>query len=185
MMYHISSFLQGAQVVRPDTKPNLDYKESLLKLLETNRSLFCNSYASNELGKEIVNRLGWRKSKLFCECIFELCRKSIDEKHLYPRMRSIYLSASITEIEQFKRYTNRSGTIFEVYVDIERCQKYDMNLFTKAESDLSKQSVLTEDVFNRCYQFAYSYWQGDVSDSSEIEYLYYGTVEVKPLHQAE
>lgn len=181
MMYHLSSHLQGIQIVCPETKPNLSYKEKWVRLLQEDISLFCELYASCDIAQVIQNQLGWRKSKLFCECIFEMCRKNIDAENLNPRMRSIYLSASILEIKSFKEHSGRTGTIFEVNVDINQCQKYDMNLFTKAEIYLSNQPSLTENVFNYCYQIAREYWTGSLSDSPVMEYLYYGKAEIRPL----
>ncbi len=181
MMYHISSLLHGKQTVRPETKPNLQYKETWIKLVQENHRAFCTMYASENISQEIEARLGWRKSKLFCECIFELCRQQIDNNRLYPRIQSVYLSATVEEIENFKKYANRTGTVFEVNIDIQQCQRYDMNLFTKAETYLSSQTVLTEAVFENCCSIAYDYWRGVVSDCPEFEYLYYGDAEFSPL----
>lgn len=181
MMYHLSSHLKEPQIIYPEAKPKLSYKENWVKMMYEDISRFSAMYASNDITQEIENQLLWRKSKLFCECIFELCRKNIDARFLYPRMRSIYLSASIPEIKSFMKHSGRTGTIFEVDVDINQCQKYDMNLFTKAEVYLSKQTSLTENVFDCCYNIAYNYWTCSFSDSPVMEYLYYGKVEIRPL----
>ncbi len=181
MMYHLSSFLQGEQIVHPETKHNLAYKKSWVDLLYNNQIQFFRLYADDKVRQEIERETGWQKSKLFCECIFELCRKNIDEKQLYPRLESLYLSESIEAIEDFKLHSNRKGTIFEVNVDIEQCQKYDLILFSIAENYLHNQPVLTEDVFVCCYQIAYAYWNGLLSKHYQFEYLYYGEAKFKPI----
>ena len=65
MMYHISSLLHGEQTVRPETKPNLQYKETWVKLAQENHRAFCTMYASENISQEIEARLGWRKASCF------------------------------------------------------------------------------------------------------------------------
>lgn len=182
MMYHLSNFLEPKeQLVEPKTKYRLDFKYALYKILIDNFKGFCELYSDFKYANDIENCLGWRKTKLFCECIFELARQNIGCYKLFPRMMSFYLSKSLTDINEFKQYSNRSGTIFEVDISIENCQKYDMELFTDAEIYLSNQNELNEEVFNKCYEYATYYWNGETSDKPIYEYLYYGKINIKPI----
>lgn len=181
-MYHLSSLLDTKeQVVVPETKHELSFKQDLCNILYSNFTEFSKLFSSSEFATEIKNRLGWQKSKLFCECIFEYIRQMREDENLFPRMKSFYLSKSLNDIEEFKKYTNREGTIFEVYVNIENCQKYDMNLFTQADRYLSKQSILSKNVFDMCCVYANRYWNCEKSDKPMIEYLYYGKIKIKPI----
>ena len=182
MMYHLSSFLDTKeQVVVPETKHELSFKQDLCHILYSNFTEFCRLYSSNEYAIEIKRRLGWEKSKLFCECIFEYTRQVLGNENLFPRMKSFYLSKSLDEIEAFKQYANRTGTIFEVDLDVESCQKYDMTLFTQADRYLARQYVLSKDVFDMCCAYANRYWNCKKSDKPMIEYLYYGEIKIKPF----
>ena len=58
MMYHLSSHLQGIQIVCPETKPNLSYKEKWVRLLQEDISLFCELYASCDIA-QVMQRFNY------------------------------------------------------------------------------------------------------------------------------
>ena len=184
MMYHLSSLLKNEKLkLSPETKHGLEYKYALYNVLSNDFEKFCELYSSNDYVEKIEDLLGWRKGKLFCECIFEYVRRKYRDKNLFSRIESFYLSKSLDDINEFKQYSNRTGITFEVNVDVSSCQKYDMNIFTLAETYLAKHDEITKDVFDACCNYAEQYWNEETTDNPRYEYLYYGNISLKPIKQ--
>ena len=184
MMYHVSSTLGDGQLISPETKYNLLFKNEMVDLLISNRENFCERYSDEAFQIRCENETGWpHYSKIFCECIFEYCRREINDG-LFPRMESIYLSPSLQDAMNFKknyRYDNEAANIFSVNIDMNQCQSYDMNLFTEADTYLKSKEILDNKIFEECCKYAYKYWKKESSENPQKEFLYWGEVVVTLL----